>query len=169
MGGNMLNITITETTEKDLKAIQELWADGNVMQYVGFPQGLIKTDGQMNEWYERLRKSRPTSNHYSIFENDVYCGETFYSIDKTYRSASLDIKLFKFARGKGIAAQALLFAIQQAFEHGADKVWVDPNPENAKAIALYEKLGFRQGQMPSYLIGEDETASVYMELLREQI
>ena len=82
-------------------------------------------------------------------------------------SASLDIKLFRFARGKGIATKALSFAIEEAFKNGAEKVWVDPNPQNIKAIALYERLGFVSKQMPDYLVEENGVTSIYMELVRK--
>jgi len=45
----------------------------------------------------------------------------------------LDIKLFRFARGRGIATKALSHAIEEAFRNGAQIVWVDPDPQNAKA------------------------------------
>ena len=39
------------------------------------------------------------------------------------------------------------------------------SPENRKAIALYERLGFQQKDFPEYLISEDEEqTSIYMEL-----
>lgn len=75
----------------------------------------------------------------------------------------MDIKLFGFARGKGIAAKALSYAIEQAFENGAEKVWVDPNPNNEKALALYKRLGFVQKPRPEYLAEDENIASVYME------
>ena len=75
----------------------------------------------------------------------------------------MDIKLFGFARGKGIAAKARSYAIEQAFENGAEKVWVDPNPNNEKALALYKRLGFVQKPRPEYLAEDENIASVYME------
>ena len=43
----------------------------------------------------------------------MYCGETFYRIDeKRGNGAAVDIKLFAFARGRGIAARALSFAME---------------------------------------------------------
>ena len=33
-------LTIKETTRADLPNIQSLWADGDVMKFVGFPDGL---------------------------------------------------------------------------------------------------------------------------------
>ena len=36
-------IEIKETTAEDIKNIQRLWADGDVMRFVGFPDGLRQT------------------------------------------------------------------------------------------------------------------------------
>ena len=158
-------ITIKETSRSEISNVKKLWADGDVMKFVGFPDGLHETEEGMNDWYDWILASRPKVNHYSIFEDAMFCGETFYEIDNEHNnSAALDIKLFKFARGKGIATKALSFAIEEAFENGAEKVWVDPNLNNSRAIALYERLGFERKPMPEYLLDEDETTSIYMEL-----
>ncbi len=161
-------IEVRETTARDIKNVQQLWADGDVMKFVGFPDGLIRTDEEMEKWFRWIESNRPALNHYSIFENGEYCGESFYHIDAEHRSAALDIKLSGFARGRGIAAAGLSHAIKEAFRNGAETVWVDPNPGNGKAIALYNRLGFRQKDFPEYLISEDEErSSVYMELRRD--
>ena len=124
-------IEIKETNIKDIDNVQRLWADGDVMRFVGFPNGLHQTS------------------------------------DEEHQSAALDIKLFGFARGRGIATAGLSFAIKEAFRNGAEIVWVDPNPENTKAIALYKRLGFQQKAFPAYLISEDkEQNSIYMELCK---
>jgi len=160
-------IEVKETTSKDIDDVQRLWADGNVMQFVGFPNGLIETDEAMQNWFKWIESNRPVLNHYSIFEDGRYCGESFYKIDEEHKSAALDIKLFGFARGRGIATAGLSHAIKEAFRNGAERVWVDPNPENSKAIALYKRLGFQQKAFPAYLISEDEEqTSMYMELRR---
>ena len=160
-------ITIKETTTNDLDNIKQLWADGDVMKFVGFPEGLHETDESMQKWFNWILSSRPIVNHFSVFDNDVYCGETFFAIDvKQDNSASLDIKLFKFARGKGIATTALSYAIEEAFKNGAKKVWVDPSPNNEKAIALYERLGFERKPMPEYLATDESMTSIYMELIK---
>ena len=159
-------ITVKETTANDLALVKQLWADGDVMKFVGFPDGLHETDDSMNKWFSWILSSRPTTNHFSVFDDGIYCGESFFSIDAKHdNSASLDIKLFKFARGKGIATTALSYAIDEAFKNGAKKVWVDPNPDNVKAIALYERLGFERKPMPEYLIEDGGMVSIYMELL----
>ena len=159
-------IEILETCEKDLGDVQRLWADGDVMRFVGFPEGLRQSDEEMGQWYEWIRRSRPRVNHYSVFEDGVFCGETFYRIDeKRGNSAAVDIKLFAFARGRGIAARALSFAMEEAFRQGASRVWVDPNPLNEKAIRLYERLGFVRREMPEDLRESEGDGFVYMERL----
>ena len=158
-------IEIKETTARDIENIQRLWADGDVMKFVGFPDGLIKTDEEMKNWFMWIESNRPVLNHYSIFEDGKYCGESFYKIDREHQSAALDIKLFRFARGRGIATAGLTHAIKEAFRNGAETVWVDPNPENTKAIALYKRMGFRQKDFPDHLLSGDEIhSSIYMEL-----
>ena len=159
---------VKETTVDDIDNVQRLWADGDVMQFVGFPNGLIKTDEEMRNWFTWIESNRPVLNHYSIFEDGKYCGESFYEIDEEQKSAALDIKLFGFARGRGIATAGLSHAIKEAFRNGAEKVWVDPNPDNLKAIALYKRLGFRQKPFPAHLLSEDgEQNSIYMELHKD--
>lgn len=91
-----------------------------------------------------------------------------YEIDEEHHSAALDIKLFEFARGRGIATAGLSYAIEEAFQNGAEIVWVNPNPENTKAIALYKRLGFQPKGFPEDLISEDEEQnSIYMELRKD--
>ena len=161
-------IEIRETTIEDIKNIQRLWADGDVMKFAGFPNGLINTDEEMENWFRWIASNRPGLNHFSIFEDGNYCGESFYAIDAEHHSAALDIKLFGSARGRGIAAAGLSNAIREAFRNGAETVWVDPNPENTKAIALYKRLGFVRKDFPEHLISEGKgQSSVYMEFRRD--
>ena len=165
-------IIIKETTIEDVKNVQRLWADGDVMRFVGFPDGYHETDENMEKWLNRSISNRPLANCFSIYEDDTYCGETSYKIDtEHHNSASLDIKLFRFARGRGIATKALSHAIEEAFKNGAETVWVDPDPQNEKALALYDRLGFKRKDMPEHVIamGEDPIAYIYMELRKNDV
>ena len=167
------DIVISETKESDLENVLTLWNDGDVMKYVGFPNGLGEKMDSMIRWFKWIEKNKPRVRHYSIYAGGLgYCGEAFYSIDPAHGfRASLDIKLFSAARGKGIAARALSHAIDEAFENGAQNVWVDPNPANLKALALYEKLGFINKDMPDSLRGTEmsdvDFIPVYMEIDKE--
>lgn len=51
-------VTMRETTENDLSDIQRLWADGDVMKFVGFPESLQQTDEEMARWYQWINTAR---------------------------------------------------------------------------------------------------------------
>ncbi|HAR86059.1 MAG TPA: GNAT family N-acetyltransferase [Clostridium sp.] len=156
-------ITIKETTERDLENVMNLWNNGEVMFFVGFPDGLGITLDQLKGWLKGAIK-KPERCHYSIYAEGIgYCGETFYDVDVKHDLASMDIKLLPHAQGKGIAAKALSFAIDKAFTEGkVNQVYVEPQSANRKAWALYEKLGFVSKERPTYL-EEDDT---YLELTK---
>ena len=70
--GGYLMLEIKETTIDDIKSVQQLWADGDVMRFVGFPEGLHETDERMEKWFRWIDSNRPALNHYSIFEDGQY-------------------------------------------------------------------------------------------------
>jgi RimJ/RimL family protein N-acetyltransferase len=158
-------IIIKQTSAEDLENVMSLWNSGEVMSYVGFPEGLGITLEKLQKWL-KWAISKPGRCHYSIYADGIgYCGETFYNVDAEHKTAALDIKLLPEARGRGIAAYALTFAIGRAFNDGnADRVYVDPHPDNANAWRLYEKLGFISKPRPAYL----EEWETYLEITREE-
>lgn len=157
-------ISIKVTDENDLLNIMNLWNNGDVMFYVGFPNGLNVNIEKLKGWLNRINQNE-MCRHYSIYaENIGYCGETFYSIDLEHDLASLDIKLLPTAQGKGIAEYALRYSINQVFENNlATKAYVDPNPKNKKAWNLYDKLGFVSKARPKYL----EEGETYLEVTKD--
>lgn len=159
-----LEIRVTGT--KDLLNVQKLWATPEVMHFVGFPEGLHESVEHLEKKWLPWVQNPPIRQHYSIYANGIgYCGESFYDIDET-GLACMDIKLLPGARGKGIAYAGLAHALNEAFTLGnAKSAYVDPNPENEKAIRLYERLGFQRTERASHL--EDPGCPyVYMEISR---
>lgn len=154
---------VIETTKNDIDNVISLWADGDVMSFVGFPDGYKVDMDYMEKWIV-WATDKPKRCHYSIYTENVYCGETFYSVnDDGY--ACLDIKLFPFARGKGVAYKALTFVINKAFDVGkALVVYVDPNIDNTKAWNLYTKMGFIEKKTPKGI----DAGSTYQEITREE-
>lgn len=160
-------IDIHLTGEDDLENVQALWADPAVMCYVGFPEGLHVTMPYLKEKWLPWVQNAPRRQNYSIYRPEgSFCGETFYDVDYT-GLAAMDIKLLPRARGKGIAYAALSYALTLAFSSGgAKRAYVDPNPENQKALALYAALGFLPAARPAHL--EDPGCPyVYLEMTRE--
>ena len=159
------NCDIRETSKCDFENLMSLWNNGAVMSFVGYPEGTNTTLDEMDEWLEWAIK-KPYRCHYSIYNDDIgYCGETFYNLDIETGTACLDIKLLPASQGKGIAQAALIFAINKAFDIGnAERVYVEPHPDNHKAWALYEKVGFKSKPRPTYLYKAD----TYIEITKEE-
>jgi len=157
------NCEVRETTKSDFENLVMLWNNGTVMSFVGFPGGTNTTLDEMDEWFE-CAINKPSRCHYSIYNNEVgYCGETFYNVDIETGTACLDIKLLPVAQGQGIAQTALKFVINKAFDVGnAERVYVEPHPDNRKSWALYEKVGFISKPRPKYLYD----SNTYMEISR---
>ncbi len=157
-------VEIRPTGEEDLENVQRLWASPEVMRFVGFPEGLHESMEHLrNEWLPWVQEP-PLRRHYSVYAQGIgYCGESFYAVDET-GLACMDIKLLPCARGKGIAYAAFSYALEQAFRVGkAERAYVDPHPENRKALALYASLGFLPEKRPAHLEPWDST---YFELSR---
>jgi len=159
------SVELRLTGEGDLENVQKLWASPEVMRYVGFPEGLHKTLEELRQWLPWVQQP-PKRQHYSVYVQGVgYCGESYYDVDET-GLACMDIKLLPCARGKGIGYTALAYALDQAFHVGkAERAYVDPNPENRKALALYASLGFLPAIRPAHLEPWD---SLYFELTAEK-
>lgn len=160
-----MSLTIQETQEKDLNQLKQLWNNGEVMCYVGFPNGLGYEDWQMANWFEQLRTKEQTK-HYCLFDQDLgFVGETYFSWEDRLDPAIIDIKLFPKARGKKIAFRALSFCLDQLFRLTKSQVaCVDPESENLPAIHLYQALGFQE----RHRFVDDNHEHVYMELSRER-
>ena len=159
-----LEICVTGTD--DLLNVQKLWVTPEVMCYVGFPEGLYESVEHLRDRWLPWLQNPLMRQHYSIYANGIgYCGESFYDIDET-GLACMDIKLLPGARGKGIAFAGLAYALNEAFAVGnAKSAYVDPNPDNEKAIRLYERIGFHRTERASHL--EDPGCPyVYMEISR---
>lgn len=64
--------------------------------------------------------------------------------DPDYRSAGLDITLLEGFTDRGLGSEALSLAARHLFdERGHHRITIDPAATNARAIAAYEKVGFR--------------------------
>lgn len=68
-----------------------------------------------------------------------------YSLEFQGRTALLDeLYLPSAHRGQGLGTQALEFVIQTCRDQGIHLLFLEARPENIKAQALYERLGFRK-------------------------
>jgi diamine N-acetyltransferase len=65
--------------------------------------------------------------------------------------------------GRGIAQRLMTMLIDQAFESGADSVWLGVWERNPRAIAFYEKSGFRSVGEHTFMLGTDKQRDLVMQ------
>ncbi len=146
-------VIIRTTTRDDLPALMELWNDGRVMRWVGFPKGLGCDADKIGRWLEKL-ESDPNRHHFSVYAPDIgFCGEVYYAMDEAHRRAGLDIKFRPEAQGRGLATDALKALIRHVFEteSDADIVWTEPSNANNAARKLYARCGLEPQPRPADL------------------
>ena len=147
-----LRVRLRPTQLEDLKFLQALWNDGEVMRYVGYPQGLGIDDRGIWEWFERLERHRGVDREHWIIENErgEPIGEAYYKAEREYcgfraeRMAQIDLKLAQSFWGQGYATDALRTLIRHLFVRDFETIVVSPNLANAAALKLYRRLGFKQ-------------------------
>ena len=100
----------------------------------------------------------------------IQCSE---ETDPDYLSATVDIFVGTAAQGRGVGPDAMRTLIAWLFGvRGHHRVTVDPAAENARAIHVYEKLGFRPvGVLRRYERVDDGVwrDALLMELLAEDL
>ncbi|WP_281193044.1 GNAT family N-acetyltransferase [Erysipelothrix rhusiopathiae] len=149
-----LNIQIEPTMEKDLKNLQQLWADPKIMYHVGFEKGLVMDDEAMSTWYQQIHEN-PNTFHFSVYQNTEYVGELFYRVVESY--AQLDIKLYHRFHLGGYALSWLIHHVLK--KTSCTNLYVYPSPDNHIAIHMYKSLGFievdpPEGYRPSQMVLE---------------
>jgi len=94
--------------------------------------------------------------------------------DPMYRHAGIDIVLRSDAHGRGLGGEAIrVLARHLLHERGHHRLIIDPNAANARAIHVYESLGFRLvGRLREYEWDAHErrwTDGLLMDLLRDEL
>lgn len=159
-------LIIRKTQECDLTNIQSLWNNGEVMKWVGFPEGLNQSMEGLKIWHRNLQKSNLAKHLVVLDSYHNFCGELFYLKDIENECASLDIKFLPEAQGRGLAVEALKRFINFVFdtEKEIDAVWTEPSKENVLARKLYSKCGLVEKERPVHM----DLGDSYWELTREE-
>ena len=136
----------------------------------------ILDEPEVAEWWRRSEWERVDelgAQTFAIEFGSAVAGCIQYSeeTDPDYFSAAVDIFVGTAAQGRGVGLDAMRTLITWLFGvRGHHRLTVDPAAENARAIHVYEKLGFRSvGLLRRYERVEDDfwRDALLMELLAE--
>lgn len=124
----------------------------------------ILDEPEVAEWWRRTEWERVDqlgAETFSIVldERVVGCIQFTEQTDPDYRAAAVDIFVSAAAHGRGVGSDAMRTLIGWLIEErGHHRFTVDPATSNARAIHVYENLGFRRvGVMRRYERVEDGT------------
>ena len=95
----------------------------------------------------------------AIYAGDAMVGFAMYGPDEDDATLFVIDRLMiaEGHRGKGYGKTALLAILEEAERRGFSRIRLSTNPENVKAIKLYERVGFRaNGEMDG-----DEAVYIY--------
>jgi GNAT superfamily N-acetyltransferase len=117
-----------------------------------FPRELMANRMPMAD---EVREAMGNKEYYVIREGRSIVGVVRVSMD--HGACLLDrMVVHPGHRGRGIGKALTERAIEWAREHKAEKIWLDTSPKLKDAMALYEKMGFREcGYFRRHYWGED--------------
>jgi aminoglycoside 6'-N-acetyltransferase len=157
-------VVLRPVADVDRARLRAILAEPEVARWWGLG-GAVSADGEPDDDDVRL-----------VIEFD---GEVVGAIqyaeedDPDYRHASIDIFLATRAQGHGVGPDAIRTLARYLFdERGHHRLTIDPAAANARAIAAYAKVGFKQvGLMRQYERGPDGTwhDGLLMDLLRTEL
>ncbi|HST39127.1 MAG TPA: GNAT family protein [Conexibacter sp.] len=144
-------VRLREVTEDDRGWLAELLAHPGVVRWWG--------ESDPGELIER----EEGETRYAIEPRDggaplglIQSGE---EEDPMYRHAGIDIAIHPDHHGRGVGTDALVALARHLFDaRGHHRITIDPAADNAAAISVYERVGFRSvGIMRRYERGPDGT------------
>jgi aminoglycoside 6'-N-acetyltransferase len=153
-------VTLRPVTREDLPALLAILEEPEVARW-----------WRRSEW-ERVDES--DADTFTIVVDGEAAGCIQYSeeTDPDYCSAAVDIFVGTAAQGRGVGPDAMRTLIAWLVaERGHHRLTVDPAAENARAVRVYEKLGFRRvGVLRQYERVEDGVwrDALLMELLADE-
>lgn len=141
---NDLTIRSAEVTDAEL--LTTWWNDGTVMEHAGFPSGLNQS---LEETIQQIKSNECRISQLCIIEvSGVRIGEMNYSVGN--RLAEIGIKICDASyQNQGLGTNFIKMLIEFLFTNKSlndvvpiDKIILDTNLENKRAMHVYEKIGF---------------------------
>lgn len=156
-------VTLRPATVEDAAAIQAILRAPEVLRWWG--------DTDLDELVEEISGEDVVT--YVVEAGGETAGMIQYHEENEpmYRSAGMDIALAPAYHGRGLGPDALRTMAAFLLDvRGHHRLTIDPAAANARAIAVYRKLGFQPvGVMRRYERGADGTwhDGLLMDMLRE--
>jgi len=159
-------VTLRPMTAEDLEPLVALFAEPEVARW--WPgENLARLQARLSDDDEGVGLV------IEVGEDLIGFVQYFEETDPDYRHASIDIVLHPDWCGRGLGTDAVRTLARHLFDDlGHHRLTIDPTVTNARAIASYRKVGFRDvGVMRRYERANDGTwrDSLLMDLLADEL
>lgn len=142
-----MKIQLRNLRESDAEGMLEWMHDPETKQWFRYPMDKQTKDDVISFINSANGEvGKVNSLHFAVAdEDDKYLGTiSLKNIDYTSKNAEYAISMRKCSRGTGAAYQATIQIINYAFNMlNLEKVYLNVLKENKRAIAFYEKVGFK--------------------------
>ena len=133
-------VLLRRVTEADVPALEQILREPEVKRW------------WMRDTWDRIDEEGSVT--YTILVDGAVVGCIAYAeeTDPDYRHAGVDLFVSSHHQGRGVGSDALRTLIAHLIDDlGHHRVIIDPAVDNARAVHVYEKLGFRRvGVMRRY-------------------
>jgi aminoglycoside 6'-N-acetyltransferase len=159
-------VTLRPLEERDRARLVEILEEPEIARWFG----MSPPDESADEFI-----SDPEVTGFAIeVERQVVGAIGFYEEDTPdYRHAGMDLFVATESQNQGLGREALRLLARHLFqERGHHRLVIDPAASNARAIKVYEAVGFKPvGVMRGYERGPDGTFhdGLLMDLLRDEL
>lgn len=158
------NIKLRPAQVDDASILLAWWNDGEIMEILGYPKGMATNETIIKH---RIDHDRLTYRH--IIEIDKQAVGQFAYRDLYDGSVDLTIHICESSyQNQGYGSQILGLVIDHIFNiEGFNKISLSVSSTNARAIHVFEKLGFEKIKEQAKAFSQDQTKTYYYELYKK--
>ncbi len=153
-----MSLSLRPATDADLPRLQEIRAESSVARWWHEEERLWDGEGDLPFVIEADGEA---AGYLQIWEEN----------DPEFRHAGIDLFLATAFQDRGLGTEAIRAAIAIAVQRGHHRITIDPQADNARAVAAYRKVGFREvGVMRRYCrdaVSREWSDAVLMEYLKD--
>ncbi len=140
--GEKVRIRLADEDDADMLA--DWWADGDIMEHAGFPEGIATDRDRLKK---RLRRQQDDKRAHRVYILEDASGTAVGEMSSSFKDDATGVVGIKIcevaAQGKGLGPDALKTMMAHVlFDLGAERIELDTMVENTRAQHVYESLGF---------------------------
>lgn len=169
------NLILRPPSLKDFNFLKNMWENGKVMEYIGFPSGLHQSNKKIINWIENWQDAQHLRLIIEHRKDKRAIGEIGFRLDNSFRfhknkkNAILDIKIIPKYWSRGYGFESLNGFIKFLdMNSDFDFYSLNPNIKNIKAMGLYKKLQFKKKGKKQIWVSKKGYKGEYIDMLREK-